>query len=281
MRTDAELLEFALACEKIEKQGGDVLGYIEQEYPSYTPRATWYRLQKTWLNRTVAQLTEGKPKEKGVKYMGKMMDLAQGCIEAFGRGESVYDFLASQGSKNPSAYWYQIKQTVKLKDPDLYEQLSVIRTDTRKRPSPTCCQPARESGVEVPDELPKEEPKTVEFNGKEYEKLEPEKLTNVPFDQRNPENSIPGKPDLESIEVYVEKEKPEKQKLLTIAAVRSDVADGYKYERVFGIGNNDNVALAWRDPMTRGENSLIFSAENWQRLAEEIPQMLKQLGLIK
>lgn len=254
MRTDAELLEFALTCEKIEKQGGDVLGYIEQEYPSYTPRATWYRLQKNQLKRTAGQLTEGKPKEKGVKYMGKMMDLAQGCIEAFGRGESVYDFLASQGIKNPSAYWYQIKQTVKLKDPDLYEKLSVIRTDSRKRPSPTCCQPARESGVEVPDELPEEEPKTVKFSGREYEKLEPEKED--PSVNREPDS-------------------------LDIAAVRSRAANGYKYERIFGIGSEDNVALIWRDPVSRGENSLIFSVENWQRLAEEIPQMLKQLGLIK
>ena len=251
MRTDAELLEFALTCEKIEKQGGDVLGYIEQEYPSYTPRATWYRLQKNQLKRTAGQLTEGKPKEKGVKYMGKMMDLAQGCIEAFGRGESVYDFLASQGIKNPSAYWYQIKQTVKLKDPDLYEKLSVIRTDSRKRPSPTCCQPARESGVEVPDELPEEAPKTVEFSDKGYVRAKREK-----------------------------EEKPA-DRPLDIAAVRSRAVNGYKYERIFGIGSEDNVALIWRDPVSRGENSLIFSVENWQRLAEEIPQMLKQLGLIK
>lgn len=130
--------------------------------------------------------------------MSKMMDLAKGILEAYGRGEGVYDYLASQGSKNPSAYWYQIKQTVKLKDPDLYEQLSVIRTDNRKKATPqrlwtteeavkeaekaekaaeeaaravtTCCAPAPPSGVTVPDELPEE---TVEFNGKEYERMKP------------------------------------------------------------------------------------------------------------
>lgn len=280
MRTDAELLEFALACEKIEKQGGDVLGYIEQEYPSYTPRATWYRLQKTWLNRTVAQLTEGKPKEKGVKYMGKMMDLAKGCIDAFGRGESVYDFLASQGSKNPSAYWYQIKQTVKLKDPDLYEQLSVIRTDTRKRPSPTCCQPARESGVEVPDELPEEEPKTVEFNGKEYEKLEPEKMTNLPFDPRNPEASLPGKVDMNSIEVYVEKKSEPKPEPMEIVGVRSRVKGYYMKSEVNPTLANGAryVHLIWRDLVTREERSIGLSVEEWKQLAEEIPQAMEQLG---
>ena len=94
------------------------------------------------------------------------------------------------------------------------------------KPSPTCCHPAKPSGVTVPDEL------------------------------------------------------PEEMKPLAIAAVRSAVVDGYKYERVFGIAREDNVALVWRDPVCRGENSLIFSADNWLKLAKEIPQMLKQLGLI-
>lgn len=255
MRTDAELLEFALTCEKIEKQGGDVLGYIEQEYPSYTPRATWYRLQKNQLKRTAGQLTEGKPKEKGVKYMGKMMELAKGCIEAFGRGESVYDYLASQGSKNPSAYWYQIKQTVKLKDPDLYEKLSVIRTDTRKKetparkevetiffggkeyekmeaPSPTCCQPAPPSGVTVPDELPEE-----------------------------PETEDP---------------------LLDIVAVGSRAVKNGRYQKSdihFDCeGGNKWVHLIWRDLVTKDEKSMSLHVDDWLRLAEEIPAAMKQLG---
>lgn len=251
MRTDAELLDFALACEKIEKQGGDVLGYIEQEYPSYTPRATWYRLQKTWLNRTAAQLTEGKPKEKGVRYMGKMMELAMGALEAYGRGETVYDYLASQGSKNPSAYWYQIKATVKLKDPDLYEQLSVIRTDNRKNaqepktvtfggkeyekmegPSPTCCQPAPESGVTVPDELPEE-----------------------------PETEDP---------------------LLDIVAVGSRAVKNGRYQKSdihFDCeGGNKWVHLIWRDLVTKDEKSMSLHVDDWLRLAEEIPAAMKQLG---
>lgn len=250
MRTDAELLEFALTCEKIEKQGGDVLGYIEQEYPSYTPRATWYRLQKACLNRTVAQLTEGKPKEKGVKYMGKMMDLAQGCIEAYRRGESVYDFLASQGIKNPSAYWYQIKQTVKLKDPDLYEQLSVIRTDTRKRPSPTCCQPARESGVSVPDEIPEETKRDDAF------KKVAEAMKKV---------------------VCTEKTDPEP---MEIVGVRSRVKGYYMKAEVNPAlaDGSSYVHLIWRDLVTREERSIGLSVEEWKQLAEEIPQAMKQLG---
>ena len=267
MRTDAELLEFALACEKIEKQGGDVLGYIEQEYPSYTPRATWYRLQKACLNRTAAQLTEGKPNEKGVKYMGKMMDLAQGCIEAFGRGESVYDYLASQGSKNPSAYWDQIKQTVKLKDPDLYEKLSVIRTDTRKNetparkevetiffggkeyekmdgPSPTCCQPAPESGVTVLDEIPDSKPTAPDMNPTDAD--------------RRPVYPINGG----KIEFFVRE--------------ISSKTGVWKYEE----STNRYVFAAWKWE-GNDTNVMRMRIEDWLNLAAEIPEALKALDALR
>jgi hypothetical protein len=285
MRTDAELLEFALTCEKIEKQGGDVLGYIEQEYPSYTPRATWYRLQKACLNRTAAQLTEGKPKEKGVRYMGKMMELAQGAIEAYGRGENVYDYLASQGSKNPSAYWYQIKATVKLKDPDLYEKLSVIRTDTRKKetparkevetiffggkeyekmegPSPTCCQPAPESGVTVPDDLA----------------LNAAQKAGVSVDHAA--NSV--KKMAEAMRSATEQANKFVSSQLDIVAVGSRAVKNGRYQKSdihFDCeGGNKWVHLIWRDLVTKDEKSMSLHVDDWLRLAEEIPAAMKQLG---
>ena len=249
MRTDAELLDFALACEKIEKQGGDVLGYIEQEYPSYTPRATWYRLQKNQLKRTTEQLTEGKPKEKGVKYVGKMMDLAQGCIEAYSRGESVYDFLASQGIKNPSAYWCQIKATVKLKDPDLYEKLSVIRTDTRKKETPA-----------------RKEVETIFFGGKEYEKM----------DGPSPTCCQPARPSGVTVpDVLTEDPKP-----LMIAALLSSVDPGYKYELIKTQTRSDiHMALCWRDKLCNQEHNLIFTPADWKKLSKEILTAIEQFGI--
>ena len=249
MRTDAEKQAFAMKCLEIEKQGGDVLGYIEVNWPSYTPRATWYRLQKACLNRTAAQLTEGKPKEKGVKYMGKMMDLAQGCIEAFGRGESIYDYLASQGSKNPSAYWYQIKQTVKLKDPDLYEKLSVIRTDTRKNETPA-----------------RKEVETIFFGGKEYEKME----------DPSPTCCQPARPSGVTVpDVLTEDPKP-----LMIAALLSSVDPGYKYELIKTQTRSDiHMALCWRDKLCNQEHSLIFTPADWKKLSKEILTAIEQFGI--
>lgn len=263
MRTDAEMLEFAQACERIEKDGGDVLGFISWEYPSITPRATWYRLQRTWLGRKEHQLTEGKPKKEGVKYMGKMMELAQGAIEAYGRGENVYDYLASQGSKNPSAYWYQIKATVKLKDPDLYEQLSVIRTDNRKNvqepktvtfggkeyekmegPSPTCCQPAPESGVTVPDEIPDSKPTAPDMNPTDAD--------------RRPVYPINGG----KIEFFVRE--------------ISSKTGVWKYEE----STNRYVFAAWKWE-GNDKNVMRMRIEDWLNLAAEIPEALKALDALR
>jgi len=187
-RSKAEKLEFAKACERIEKRGGDVLAYVEREYPSYTPRATWYMLQREYLNRK--QLTEGRPKEnRGEKDMGKMMDMANEVMDAYARGENIYDWLEAHGYANASSTWFQLKQAAKKNDPELYARMCEARMDRRKPkeskpeviprepeekpkeiPLPgealpvtvrgkritTCCAPARESGVTVPDELPEE-----------------------------------------------------------------------------------------------------------------------------
>lgn len=264
MRTDAEMLEFAQACEKIESEGGDVLGYIAEEYPSYTPRATWYRLQK-WLGRNKYQLTEGKPKEKGVKYVGRMMELAKGCLEAYGRGEKVYDYLASQGSANPSAYWYQIKATVKLKDPDLYERLSVIRTNERKNTGGTvkAGEPVN-TGASYDQE--KVTPETVFFGGKEYERLEGEgKPVNEFREKPSPTCCQPARPS----GVTVPDEIPEDS--LPVCAVKSNVAGKWELARTEGF-----VHLIYQETQC-----LTLHKDSWLKLAEEIPLMLKQLGLSK
>ena len=277
-RSKAEKLEFAKACERIEKRGGDVLAYVEREYPSYTPRATWYMLQREYLNRK--KLTEGRPKEKrGERDMGKMMDMANEIMDAYARGESIYDWLEAHGYKNPSSMWFQMKQAAKKVDPDLYDRMCDAITSTKRKPKAqrtveqltpppkpkeepkeipqagepmqvtvhgkpiaTCCAPARESGVTVPDEIPEEVPETVGFNDKGYIRQEPEPME--------------------------------------IVGVRSRVKGYYMKAEVNPeqVNVTGYVHLIWRDLMTREERSIGLSVEDWKKLAEEIPQAMKQLG---
>ena len=275
MRTYAEDLKFAKACEQIEKEGGDVQGYIAQEYPSYTPRATWYRLQRNQLGRKEFQLTEGRPKEKGVKYMGKMMELAQGCLDAYGRGETVFDYLRSQGSKNPSAYWYQIKQTAKLQDPDLYEKLSVIRTNDRKPHQEASKAPVTVDLGEHPEQV-KEAVSRVFFGGKEYEKLEGE---------WKPVNEYRAKPSPTCCQPARESGVTLDDMPLEIVGIMSNVKGYYQKscienKHLPGL-DGQYVHLIWRDLVTHDERSLGLSVSEWLQLAEEIPKAMRQLGFMK
>ena len=281
-RSKAEKLEFAKACERIEKRGGDVLAYVEREYPSYTPRATWYMLQREYLNRK--QLTEGRPKEnRGEKDMGKMMDMANEVMDAYARGENIYDWLEAHGYANASSTWFQLKQAAKKNDPELYARMCEARMDRRKPkeskpeviprepeekqkeiPLPgealpvtvrgkritTCCAPARESGVTVPDEIPEETKKDDAFK-KVAEAMKKVVCT--------------GETDPEPME---------------IVGVRSRVKGYYMKSEVNPalVDGNRYVHLIWRDLVTREERSIGLSVEDWKKLAEEIPQAMKQLG---
>lgn len=281
-RSKAEKLEFAKACERIEKRGGDVLAYVEREYPSYTPRATWYMLQREYLNRK--QLTEGRPKEnRGEKDMGKMMDMANEVMDAYARGENIYDWLETHGYANASSTWFQLKQAAKKNDPELYARMCEARMDRRKPkeskpeviprepeekpkeiPLPgealpvtvhgkritTCCAPARESGVTVPDEIPEETKKDDAFK-KVAEAMKKVVCT--------------GETDPEPME---------------IVGVRSRVKGYYMKSEVNPeqVNVTGYVHLIWRDLMTREERSIGLSVEEWKKLAEEIPQAMKQLG---
>lgn len=281
-RTEAEKLEFAKACARIEKKGGDVLDYIRREYPSYTPRATWYMLQREYLNRK--KLTEGKPKEnRGEKDMGKMLDMANAAMDVYARGGNIYDWLEAQGLKNPSSEWYQMKEAAMKHDPDLYARMCEVRQARRKPkeskpevlprepeekpkeiPLPgealpvtvrgkritTCCAPARESGVTVPDEVPEETKKDDAF------KKVAEAVKKVVYT---------GKPDPEPMEVI---------------GVRSRVKGYYMKAEVHHNAVDDTrfVHLIWRDLITHEERSIGLSVEKWKQLADEIPQAMKQLG---
>ena len=282
-RSMAEKLDFAKACERIEKRGGDVLAYVEREYPSYTPRATWYMLQREYLHRK--KLTEGKPEEnRGEKGMGKMIDVANAVMDAYARGEEAYDWLDAHGYKNASSTWFMLKQAAKKADPDLYDRMCEVVTRRNRKPQrkaeprpsqiqeepkeipqagepmpvtvhgkpvTTCCAPARESGVTVPDEIPDDVPETVEISDKGYMRLEPE---SVPIDP-----------------------KPEP---MEIVGVRSRVKGYYMKSEVSPATASEAgyVHLIWRDLVTREERSIGLSVSEWKRLAEEIPQAMAQLG---
>ena len=208
MRTDAEKQAFAMKCLEIEKEGGDVLGYIEVNWPSYSPRATWYNLQRQYLNRNMNTFTEGRPKEKPIPKRkeedemrkttrGSQAEPAEKVVKCWKAGGDVRQLLTDLGFTNTVSALRNTKAWVRKNRPEWTEIIDKVRIvgpygiknkwgedelqkarqkpaetwgepdeapetvkfegkeyEKMDSPSPTCCQPARPSGVEVPDELP-------------------------------------------------------------------------------------------------------------------------------
>ena len=162
MRTDAEKQAFAMKCLEIEKEGGDVLGYIEVNWPSYSPRATWYNLQRQYLNRNTNQLTEGKRKE-GNELRRDRKEMLDGVLKVLSEKGDPLVWLKKQGYGNPHQAWTDLRAWANkhgLNQGRLPANLNTYYAMLKRQE----------------EEPPEETVETVTFGGKEYEKLEGTKL---------------------------------------------------------------------------------------------------------
>lgn len=310
MRTEEQKTAFARECAKIEKAGGDVLEYIEKNWPSYTPRGTWFNLQKEYLHRSPFQLTDGKPVEKPVKNSerkeGKKVkkkmnrrETIQALIEEVNAGKDAFEVLKNMGYVTPYYALRDFKIWAVNNDPDLNEQLAGIsvRAPERKRVQAKSV-PAKKNPSETKAKEQKP-PETVVRDGKEYEKFEPAPKPEEPKEEdpivvHMAVNEEPKNQPIECTIVYDEPEQTESQpeespeepkpedmpekdpEPMEVIGVRSRVK-GY-YMKADVKSDSGFVHLIWRDLITKEERSIGLSAEKWIQLAEEIPQAMKQLG---
>lgn len=281
MRTDAEKRAFAVKCLEIEKEGGDVLGYIRDEYPSYTPRATWYNLQKWYLSRYSWQLTEGRPinpEERRLKELradkAKQLDEILKVLE---EGKDPIEYLEGLGYKAPTQVWTDLKNWARKNRPDdrkkmpdnlklYYADHGIQRTGTAQ---------AIKKPVENPSK-PVKAPETIFFGGKEYEKLEGE---------GKPVNEYRAKPSPTCCQPARESGVTLDDMPLEIVGIMSNVKGYYQKscienKHLPGI-DGQYVHLIWRDLVTHDERSLGLSVSEWLQLAEEIPKAMRQLGFMK
>jgi len=293
MRTDAQEQAFAKECLKIENAGGDVLAYIAKEYPSYTPRPVWYRLQRNYLKRKTDQLTEGRPKIPERKEVDEVRketrnsqeDTVRALIDAHKAGKSIRECLQELGYTNVASALRNAKGWARKNRPDLAKELDHIGLGRAPaKPEEPVREPVTDNTGENPTE-PKKAPETpkkresgddeyldvrsrvneVFFGGKVYEKM----------DKPSPTCCQPAKPS----GVTVPDELPEES--LKIAALLSSFDPDFRYELSnIKSGKNRVVSLVWREPMGGAERSLNLTTDEWKLFAKEIPRMLKQLGLI-
>lgn len=168
--------KMALECLEVERIGYSVLDFL-REQGAISPWGTWWRLQVEELGRARYQIRDGKESKMAKKNVltPEVRTDAEKMIEAGQDPKQIQAYLAEHGSKNPSAHLYAIRNSMKKKaEPKQKEELAGFEPfvpekktvtfggkefEKMERPSPTCCQPARPSGVTVPDQLPKEKPK--------------------------------------------------------------------------------------------------------------------------
>jgi hypothetical protein len=129
MRTPKERAAIAARCVELEKEGGDILGYLWSE--NYlTPRATWCNIQREWLGRKPYEFTDGKPKEKKRKEkenMAKRRSLTSAerteALRIALDGGDPRKYLEEIGISEPSNTWAYIKMTEKQRNPDVYAKI--------------------------------------------------------------------------------------------------------------------------------------------------------------
>ena len=167
--------KMALECLEVERIGYSVLDFL-REQGAVSPWGTWWRLQVEELGRARYQIRDGKENKMAKKNNVLTPEVRTDAEKMIAEGrdpKTIQIYLADHGSKNPSAHLYAIKNGMKKKAQQKDELAGFVPMDLKKKkpekvtfngkefekmekPSPTCCQPARPSGVTVPDQLPEE-----------------------------------------------------------------------------------------------------------------------------
>ena len=160
----------ALDCLEVERLGYSVLDFL-QEQGAISPWGTWWRLQVEELGRARYQIRNGKENKMAKKNIltPEVRTDAEKMIAEGRDPKQIKAYLAEHGSKNPSAHIYVIRKNMeKAKQKDelagfvpMVPEKKIVEFQGKEfermeKPSPTCCQPAKPSGVTVPDQLPEE-----------------------------------------------------------------------------------------------------------------------------
>jgi hypothetical protein len=294
MRTDDEKLAFAKECLRIEKKGGDVQGYIRDNWPSYTPRGTWYNLQREYLGRKPHQLTEGRPRkiekeETEVKRHGDAVEMAMSVIQCHKNGGNVRQFILEHGYGDPAKWLCNIKFRFKTDHPEIYAELKDITLGRGPRTKAEEPNPAQEE--KKPSENPGKKAKGAETvvikDGKEYVKMEGTgRLFRNAADQDiygkhpvtayiekkpSPTCCQPARPS--GVSVPDEDVEPETSSALKINSVKSRLG-------VYSLSNVSG-AMSFRMNQNGVESELTMTVQDWKIFTVEILMALEQLGLLK
>lgn len=261
----------ARKCARIEKAGGNVREYLSG-LGFISPWGTWFRLQKEELGRKDHQITDGKGAEELKKVT--LEDKKKAVEIALGGGNPL-KFLKEIGCGNPSASWGYIKKTLKEVDPEKYARLPSRANAAepecwKPKPVTTCCAPAAPSGVEVPDEWPKEEPAEdipADALGRSAEILEKAQENVMEIAGRDEDGVYLAMKDKKASSDIT---KPVNYDGFEVMALKSP-GTGFRFTSDPRYG-----MMTWN---TVSGDEVSLTAEEWHNLAAELPKVLQIFGI--
>ena len=235
--------DLARRCAGIDAEGGNVREFLKG-LGFISPWGTWFRLQKEELGRKDWQITDGRGNEEMKKVT---LEQKKKAVEIALSGGNPLAYLKEIGSKQPSALWYVIKKSLKEADPYKYEMLA----GSAAEPVTTCCAPAKSSGVEMPDDLPEDE-----------EPVKPEVVLTIKSEDLT--KALDETPHVSSIT------KPVNYDGFEVMALKSpDTGFRFTSDPRYGM-------MTWN---TVSGDEVSLTAEEWHKLADDLPRVLQIFGI--
>ena len=305
-RTDEQRKAICMQALSIEKQGGDVLGFLKKVGYPYTPQATWRNMQRDFLKRKEWNMTDGRPIEKKEKEGNEMPkggstvrhhdssalaeDVASAVIY---HDADPIEYLENMGYLQPKQKWAQLKRVLKEENPELLKGVEIALgmageekpEDAEESEDPG---PAKEKEAEKKPkaakqaEAPQKPQKAPQEPGNASAKKLPSEASETPRDEKPAKTDSHARPiatccaparpsgvtlaDMEGIQ-------PKEQEL-TIRAVENRLG-------TFMVTEYGMTFLQKEPENGPRMHTLHLTVEEWGMFLAAVPKAMRMLGMIK
>lgn len=250
--------EMAKECVRIEKDGGDVLGYLKSQ-GKISPRGTWFRIQKEILERKDHQMTDGHGKpEKKYQTRRSMEENSKVVIRALEEKRSPIQVLRELGYKAAVQTYREVKEWTLDHFPE-YEYLfpnnikTWVAENRRKKADPLFKAKATKTEITTSEKLPLEAGKNYELSVAET----PEEPNIVITEDEN------------HIEIKRKITKPVSYDGFIVRCISN-----YQFGRIYYDEKHDNIQ--W---VSKNGEEVIMNKEEWIAFARDLPRALRVLGV--
>lgn len=253
----------AMECLQVERSGGSVREFLSGK-GLVSPWGTWFRLQKEELHRSGSAITDGK----GKKNMGRFKDrkaMLEAIVAEIEAERDPIRMLDERGYTAASGSYTEAKCWAKKHAPELFEKLPQNIRHWKFQHGLT----GRNMGVK--DTAPAAEPEAADQDPEDAA-AEPaaEDPADDPLEDLGLTDELPfTDPEEEPEPVKPAITRPVNYMGYDVTAIRSQEFGEFYYDHKFHC-------IDWR---TEGGDEISLSPQGWKNLIEELPHILRVLGV--